>query len=1077
MESAAKEVHLNGAGDRDSHHMRFIGIDLGTTNTTCGVAELSADGSITFSQLPISQPQIDASSGAVSWNHSTILPSAVWLAEDNNVFTGALCVEYADIISEHAGSRVVHGIKSELANQHWTLKHNGQEYRPADISSVLLRTVWVAILSKNLPEIDGIIITIPASFSSTMRRETLRAARMAGLPMEKVSLLDEPIAALFSEYGDTNAPFTKIQTDEPILVFDMGGGTVDVSVLKIRPDDRVVDVLSTSRYNQVAGDDLDLEIAAYLWRRLSRVITGEVPPLTRSSALALLRAGEAVKLEVNKMIESYRNVNAKDLSTKCRNKNDTLAASFDPLLDSTERLELSIPIADVLDLVLPFISRDESDRNYQRNIFTPIQQALDSARLDLSAISQVYLVGGGAKFRPVYLELKSRFDNLSQAALDATFAVSAGAARFAAATHSGWRVSETTSERIYVRRNGESFLEVLPDKLPIPSPPTAPSRPLTGNDTIETEEESRYLRLEFFQGSQANDPQMSPVYTATLRFRSPLKKGTEMHSLVGNIDEDKIYHFKIGLTEPDGWKVSGTVEFSADTEALPPPDRGPQYHLNSRASLATVFQGEPLRTRLNTRVGTSRVSFLPPSAFAPAELTAAPAESLFKERNAILRAMNESWADAYIGDKYLPTRLRATLAELQKLKLTPGEAAGQQPHLDLVELYKLYDVTVIRSLLDHSFLLYGTHNLEGKLGPVVDILTDDLAHRPERVQILLADLNQHAASAWDAARKLVEIFLKATANIQGIYDSILNNTKFNVSFKLTAARVLGNQPDAPAQLLKLLKQQLENRPSDDEFDGKIRPIIAALAETGTDGFDAALDAFNRNELGTAGPLVLGSFGEDFGNWAVPQEMLPARYVPALFQALPRIGSRTLRDDLVFRLLDKWYRDRQVARRSDEKFQWLRSANIYESLQPRTRILVDGLDRVAPARDIELTRKVRQAAINRDNSYMLSLRHHEQFGNAIADVLVNGVNDSAAEFLIDFSTRGNGRFQRHLLRQLLRRYSFKKLNASCQRLILEWPITKQMASIQMLEEILGECKPELHPFVTRMIFEKNQAARQ
>lgn len=1057
--------------------MRFIGIDLGTTNTTCGIAELSADGSITFSQLPISQPQIDANSGAVSWNHSTILPSAVWLAEDNNVFTGALCVEYADIISEHAGSRVVHGIKSELANRHWALKHNGQEYRPAEISSILLRTVWAAICTKNFPDINGIIITIPASFSSTMRRETLRAARMAGLPMDKVSLLDEPIAALFSEYGDPNAPFTKIQTEEPILVFDMGGGTVDVTVLRIRPADRVVDVLSTSRYNQVAGDDLDLEIAAYLWWRLSRVITGPVPPLTRSLALTLLRAGEAVKLEVNKKIESFKNGNAKDLSTECRNKNDTLVASFDRLLNSTEKLELSIPIADVLDLVIPFISKDESDRNYKRNIDTPIQQALVSARLARSAISQVYLVGGGAKFRPVYLELKSHFDNLSQAALDATYAVSAGAARFAAATHSGWRVSETTSERIYVRRNGESFLEVLPDKLPIPSQPMAPSRPLTGNDTIEMEEESRYLRLEFFQGSQANDPQMSPVYTATLRFRRPLKTGTEMHSLVGHIDEDKIYHFQIGLKEPDGWTVSSEVEFSADTETPAAPDPGPQYHLNSRGSLATVFQAEPLRTRLNTRVGASRVSFLAPIATASAEVTAAPAEFLFEERNAILRAMNESWADAYIGDKYLPTRMRATLAELQKLTLTPGEAVGQQPHLDLVELYKLYDVTVVRSLLDHSFLLYGTHNLEGKLGPVVDILTDDLIHHSARVDILLGDLNQHADSAFDVVRKLVEIFLKATANIPGIYDSILNDTKFNVPFKLTAARVLGNQLDAPAQLLKLLKQQLGNGLSRDEFDGKARPIIAAIAETGAQGFDAALVAFNRAELGNAGSLVLGSFGEEFGNWAVQQEMLPARYVPALFQALLRIGSRTLLDKLVFRLLDEWYRDPEVAHRVNEGRWRLRSAKIYKGLtQQRTRDLVNDLDRGAPVRDSRLTLEVQQAATKRDHSYMRSLRPDEQLGNAIADVLLNSVDDSAAAFLIDFSNRGNGRFQRHLLWQLLRRNSFKKLNETRQRLILEWRVTKEMASIQMLQEILSECKPELHPFVDRMIFEKSQAAR-
>ena len=1059
--------------------MRFIGIDLGTTNTTCGVAELSADGNISYLQLPISQPQIDARTGAVSWNDSTILPSAVWLAEDNNVYTGALCVEYADLISEHAGSRVVHGIKSELANRHWALQHNGKNYRPAEISSCLLRTVWDAICSQNFPQIDGIIITIPSSVSSTMRRETLRAAKMAGLPMDKLSLLDEPIAALFSEYGDANSPFQKIQTEEPILIFDMGGGTVDVTVLKIRPTNRVLDVLATSRYNQVAGDDLDLEIAAYLWRRLKSVIRSPAQTLTRASALALLRAGEAVKLAVNTKVQSIQNGNAQQLCNASRKNNATLHAIFDLPLNVTEKPEMSIPIADVLDLVLPFIAMEEVDKNFGRNIFTPIQQALDSARLESNTINQVYLVGGGANFQPVYLALRSFFHSLSRD-LNATFAVSAGAARFAAATYSGWRVSEVTSGRIYVRRSGESFLEVLPDKLPIPSQPPVPPRPLQGNDTIVIPEESRSLSLEFFQGSQADDPQMSPVYTATLRFPRPLKNETFMHSLVGCIDKDKIYRFEIGLTEPDGKKISRTVEFSADADTEIAPDSGPQYQLNNHVSLATLFQCEPLRTGLGARGGASRVSFLSPVAATVAELSIAPIEPLLAERNALLKAMNESWADAYIGDKYLPTRLRDTLAQLQKHRPTPGAAPKKQPHLELVELYKLYDVTVIRSLLDHSFLLYGTHNLEGKLGPVVDILTNDLSRHQERVQIVLADLNHHAASAFEVARKLVEIFLKATRNIPGIYDLILNNREFGAPFKLTAARLLGNQQDAPARLLQLLKQQLRKELSPDEFDWKVRPIIAALAETGPNGFKAALDAFNREELGKAGSLVLGSFGEIFYNWAIPQEALPSHYVPALFQALRRIRSRTLLDKLVFRLLDQWYLDPDVARKVNEGYKGykkLRSPNIYANLTIETRQLVDDLSHRDP-RDSNLIRKVQEAAVKRDGSYLLSLRRNEPLGDAIAYILAsNDVDDSSAAFLLECSTKGSAHFVRLLLERILKCGPFKKLDESRQRQILEWPITKRVASILMLERILEGCKPALHPFVTRMIFEKNQAARQ
>lgn len=747
-----------------------------------------------------------------------------------------------------------------------------------------------------------------------------------------------------------------------------------------------------------------------------------------------------------------------------------LVASFD-LFNSSERLELSIPIADILDLVLPFISEDESDGNYSRNIFTPIEQARASAGLHFSDISQVYLVGGGAKFRPVYLELKRSFlGNLSQA-LDATYAVSEGAARFAAAAHSGWQVSETTSERIYLRRNRAPFLEILPDKLPIPSERKEPPRPLTGNDTIEMQEESRYLHLEFFQGSQVNDPQMSPVYTATLSFPQPLKQGTEMRSLVGYIDKHKIYHFEIGLTEPDdGRKIIKMVEFSADSEAQPALNSGPQYQLNDNDSLAMMLQGEPMRTQLNTRVGTSPVSFLPPTASAPAQL-AEPMESLFEERNAILRAMNESWADAYIGDKFLPTRLRQTLAALENLIIIAGEAADQAaPHWDLVKLYELYDVTLIRSLLDHSFLLYGTTELEQKLGPVVDILRTDLTKNPDRVKILLADLNQHADSSFDVSRDLVAIFLEATANIQGIYDTILNNAEFGVPFKFTAAQRLGNEQDFPARLLEILKQ-LGNGLRRDEFDAKARPIIATLAETGPHGFEAALGAFNRKELGNAGNLVLGSFGKEFGEWALQHEQLPARYVPVLFIALFCIRGRTLLNKLVFRLLDEWCNESEVARKVNEKRQWLRNPKIYNRLWSETLNLVDHLDGGAPYLDINLIQKVEEAAIKQDQSYMLSLHRYKQLGSAIAEVLMNSVDDSAAAFLIEHSTSGNEHFRRQLVEKLLRRHSFKKLSASCQRLVLQWPVTEQMASIKMLKGILEDCKPELRVLVYRMISQK------
>jgi len=407
----------------------YVGIDLGTTNTACAIAELHDDGTMECRQIPLQQLGADAK--GVAYHHDKTLPSVVWLGDGNQVYTGTFCRDHADLISQHAGSKVIHGIKSELANRHWKLLHNGQKYGPAEISSCILRTAWATLLmhlQSHQLALEAIIITIPASFSSTMRRETLRAADMAGLPMEKVSLLDEPIAAVFSSYETAAEPFPNIHTGEPIVVFDMGGGTVDVTALTIQPDERAVRIHSTSRYNQVAGDDLDLEIAAYLWRRLAC----DPAKLTRVSSIALLRAGEAVKRAVSERIGRPPSGDTQAVREECRKHHLAVGVKIDLSPDFEGIRTLAVPIADILDILRPFLDKNERASNHGRNIFTPILEALDRGGLSPIQIKQVYLAGGGAYFNPVYLELGAFFNSALSPLAGPEYAVSHGAAKFAA---------------------------------------------------------------------------------------------------------------------------------------------------------------------------------------------------------------------------------------------------------------------------------------------------------------------------------------------------------------------------------------------------------------------------------------------------------------------------------------------------------------------------------------------------------------------------------------------------------------------------------------------------------------------
>src|SRR5262249_27831217 len=161
-------------------------------------------------------------------------------------------------------------------------------------------------------------------------------------------------------------------------------------------------------------------------------------------------------------------------------------------------------------------------------------------------------------------------------------------------------------------------------------------------------------------------------------FPRPLTKGTVVHSMVGHIDANKIYRFRIGLTEPNGNRTSAEVEFSADDCDSASPGTGPRYRLNSHAAL-TRFIGDEVDRRPSPVQFT--VAESKRSTGASGEQSV-PEGTLLAERNALLIAMSGAWGDVYVGDKYLSTRMRATLSQLQMLQITPGTAPSEQPHLE-----------------------------------------------------------------------------------------------------------------------------------------------------------------------------------------------------------------------------------------------------------------------------------------------------------------------------------------------------------------------------------------------------------
>lgn len=292
----------------------LVGIDLGTTNTTCSVADSLPDG--TAGQItPLHILQFLHPPGAQNcFGPHDVLPSVVGLGSDGTVYTGLRAKTAApELLSQHF--RIVRDIKRQLGNPSWQVLLANRTLRPRHISALLLATVKRS-LDAAYPDavIEKLVLTTPASFSSMMRQETLAAADIAGFDPRTIDLLDEPVAALLSSLIQTPSALRPTWSGKPVLVFDMGGGTLDASIISISDTSRTVEILATSRYHEFAGNDIDLELAALLLQRIraSHDYDGFLeihPPVGTASpalqiGLGLLSVGEQVKLNLSQLLQN-----------------------------------------------------------------------------------------------------------------------------------------------------------------------------------------------------------------------------------------------------------------------------------------------------------------------------------------------------------------------------------------------------------------------------------------------------------------------------------------------------------------------------------------------------------------------------------------------------------------------------------------------------------------------------------------------------------------------------------------------------------------------------------------------------
>jgi len=343
----------------------IIGIDLGTTNSEVAVVQ---NGRVTV---------IDASPG------KKILPSFVGLADDGAILVGEPAKNQYSLYPE----RTVKSIKRQMGSE-VKVTLGPHAYSPQEISAIILRRLKDIAEQQVGITLRKAVITVPAYFSDAQRQATREAGEIAGL--EVVRMINEPTAAALSYEASR-------QEHKRVLIYDLGGGTFDVSVVSIEDD--VVEVLASHGNNQLGGDDFDAKIVAHIVEHLKQ--QGVDVTQSRKAMARINRAAEAAKIALSD--QPYVRIEEEYL----------LEQPGAPV-----NLSMELDRHDYEDMIAPYI--DET--------LEAVHIALNGAGLTVSDLDEVLLVGGATRTPLVTRRLEEDLGLTVRAEVDPELCVASGAA-------------------------------------------------------------------------------------------------------------------------------------------------------------------------------------------------------------------------------------------------------------------------------------------------------------------------------------------------------------------------------------------------------------------------------------------------------------------------------------------------------------------------------------------------------------------------------------------------------------------------------------------------------------------------
>ncbi|ERG68050.1 Hsp70 family protein [Exiguobacterium chiriqhucha] len=537
---------------------RYIGIDLGTTNSTVSVANLTVRGDIESSTLEVAQ--VDESGNSIVQDHT--LPSVLYIDDQGYPYVG----RFAKRMNGVYPSQIIKEAKRHIGEDvSWPI---GEEnIRPEMVASYVLKILKAQAEEYYGEEkIDSVVITIPANFNFQQQQATKAAGMLSGFDKDKIHMIPEPTAALIDFLNeekklDVSARRLTLEGKKKnLMVFDLGGGTCDVSILQVGEGlNGGIDIqeLSISQYTELGGIDFDKKVVNELFKRLLKEYG-----LSFKQFTAKYEKKDVLRLFEN--LHDFAEKAKKSFSTKIENQLRLQQIDYYENSEKFDRLSyremlssqlpeelvtsLSITKKEYDQIISELLYKEQSKQG--KNIEEPILNALQHSKIGAMTpqdIDGVFLVGGMTYYHTVQERIYEIFGRRMKPikSINPMFAVSRGAAIY---HHQIDNINFKSSDQIQVADTEISaetvvFTNTVPNNIYIDVIGADPVALLEKGTVLPFERiiEDRFIvtgasstkavnamQLELFTAVDAKSIHTKKLKSATVAFKKPVSVNSKL---------------------------------------------------------------------------------------------------------------------------------------------------------------------------------------------------------------------------------------------------------------------------------------------------------------------------------------------------------------------------------------------------------------------------------------------------------------------------------------------------------------------------------------------------------------------